>query len=485
MHKTLKFCLFMLVGVQAFGQFVNNGATVTIQPGATLRVETSFINNTGTVTNNGTLEVQDNFDNSATFFSGTSSIVRFIGAANSNVKSNAAVLRNIEMSKTAQNITLLDPLTISGDINFVNDNNKVVLANNNFKINAGGTVISSDANEYFATTGTGNLLKPISANGTYTSEVGDLTNYTPITTAITATGYASASTEVRVTDATHPNKPAPADAFISRYWTVNLPGVTGLTSNVMTGTYAAVGDVVGTPQNSIKGASFISPNWTYTAAATNGTSTVTGSTNALASSFTGMKDNFNISLTAFIEGFMDGVTPNMKPVLQLSGVAGATGSQADTVTLELHNAIAPYALIAARKAVLSTAGVGTFNFPMSAASLPTTYFAVKHRNGLETWSKVPVTFAAATAYNFSTGVAQAFGDNLVLKNTRYCMYSGDMTLVQDGSVDIVDYPIWESDYNNFESGYRRADLNGDGNVDIVDYPTWEANYNGFVSVAKP
>jgi hypothetical protein len=37
--------LFLTMSVQA--QFVNYGATITIQPGATLRIETSFENQAG------------------------------------------------------------------------------------------------------------------------------------------------------------------------------------------------------------------------------------------------------------------------------------------------------------------------------------------------------------------------------------------------------------------------------------------------------
>lgn len=55
----------------------------------------------------------------------------------------------------------------------------------------------------------------------------------------------------------------------------------------------------------------------------------------------------------------------------------------------------------------------------------------------------------------------------------------------DGSIDFFDYPIWETDYNNFESGYFSSDLNGDGSVDFFDYPLWETNYNNFISVIKP
>jgi hypothetical protein len=64
-------------------------------------------------------------------------------------------------------------------------------------------------------------------------------------------------------------------------------------------------------------------------------------------------------------------------------------------------------------------------------------------------------------------------------------YSGDINPVQDGNVDTIDYPIWETDSNNFASGIFATDLNGDGNVDTIDYPIWETNSNNFISVVKP
>ena len=80
MRRLNIFLLFLLVSVSLSAQFVNNGATVTIQSGATLRVETDFINTSGTVTNNGTLEVQNNFTNSGLQFSifpAAAAIVKF------------------------------------------------------------------------------------------------------------------------------------------------------------------------------------------------------------------------------------------------------------------------------------------------------------------------------------------------------------------------------------------------------------------------
>ena len=129
----------MSVTIQA--QFINNGATVTIQSGATLRVETSFINNSGTVTNNGTLEVKDNFTNAATFTSATASTVKFIGTTPSVVTSGGAAFHHVSMEKTAENITLADAMSVAGTLTFTEDNNKVILGANNLTIQDGGVLL--------------------------------------------------------------------------------------------------------------------------------------------------------------------------------------------------------------------------------------------------------------------------------------------------------------------------------------------------------
>ena len=89
-----------LFSIHVHAQFINNGATVTIQPGATLRVETDFINNSGTVTNNGTLEVKGAFTNAGTFTSASPSTVKFIGDADQQVTSGGANFHHVNMSKT-------------------------------------------------------------------------------------------------------------------------------------------------------------------------------------------------------------------------------------------------------------------------------------------------------------------------------------------------------------------------------------------------
>ncbi len=176
--------LFLTMSVQA--QFVNYGATITIQPGATLRIETSFENQAGTIDNQGTLEVLGNFTNAAgagTTLSGNGT-VKFIGDANSNVTTNGDALQNVEMAKTAQNITLQDPMTINGTLTFTSDNNKIILGSNDLTIGASGSIVSSDDNEYVVTGGTGRLVKAGLGSTAFTYPVGfDASTYNPVTIA--------------------------------------------------------------------------------------------------------------------------------------------------------------------------------------------------------------------------------------------------------------------------------------------------------------
>ncbi|MBK8550557.1 MAG: hypothetical protein IPL53_05625 [Ignavibacteria bacterium] len=66
------------------------------------------------------------------------------------------------------------------------------------------------------------------------------------------------------------------------------------------------------------------------------------------------------------------------------------------------------------------------------AQTGTYYIVVKSRNILETWSKSGgqlYTRGSAFSYNFTSAAAQAFGSNLILEGTKYCIYSGDLTRI--------------------------------------------------------
>jgi hypothetical protein len=196
----------------------------------------------------------------------------------------------------------------------------------------------------------------------------------------------------------------------------------------------------------------------------------------------------DLALTnTFIEGYMNGAT--MRPVLANAVAAGGTvpaftppttGTACDIITVELHAATAPYALVHTATATLNTAGAATVRFP-GTASGNSYYVVVKGRNIIETWSAAPVAFTSTASYSFAT----AYGSNLGTVGGVPVIYSGDFATIQDGFADAIDYSVWEADYNGFSQGYFASDLNGDSYVDAIDYSIWEANYNGFVGILEP
>jgi hypothetical protein len=154
-----------------------------------------------------------------------------------------------------------------------------------------------------------------------------------------------------------------------------------------------------------------------------------------------------LNLIALIEGFYNGS-------IMVS----------DQVKVELRNSSSPYALVEQKDVSLNTSGSGTANFTSTLNSTPY-YIVVKHRNSIETWSKNTQTFSGGVmSYDFTTAATKAYGDNLVLKSGKYCIWSGDVN--QDGVIDALDRSASWNDRNL--SGYLATDVNGDGTVDALD-----------------
>jgi subtilisin family serine protease len=148
------------------------------------------------------------------------------------------------------------------------------------------------------------------------------------------------------------------------------------------------------------------------------------------------------SFTALIEGLYDGTV--MVP---------------DTVTVELRNSTLPYSLVEQTKILLDNSGHGTGKFYYAVNGTPY-YVVLKHRNAIETWSASVQTFTDNTlSYNFTTASSQAYENNMILKNSKWCIYSGDVN--QDGFVNTQDLNLVFNDNINGVEGYVASDLNGD------------------------
>lgn len=167
----------------------------------------------------------------------------------------------------------------------------------------------------------------------------------------------------------------------------------------------------------------------------------------------------------------------------IEGLYNGTTMVSDTVFVELRNATSPYGLVQQKKTILNTLGNGVTTFNSSAEGT-SYYIVVKHRNSIETWSTSSQSFTNGTiSYDFTTAQSKAYGNNLKLQGTKWCLFSGDVN--QDGLVDVLDLISIDNSAYNFTSGYVPSDVNGDGNVNLLDLIVAENNSYNFITTIKP
>jgi photosystem II stability/assembly factor-like uncharacterized protein len=176
---------------------------------------------------------------------------------------------------------------------------------------------------------------------------------------------------------------------------------------------------------------------------------------------------FNITLTP--EGLYNGSTMNMK----------------DTVKAYLRNSVSPFAVVDSAKSVIDSVSF-TAPFVFKNANTGNYYIQIIHRNALETWSKnggESLTKGITANYDFTFDQTQAFGSNLVLKNSKWCLYSGDV--IVNGIVDLADVLEIYNRSSEFAAGYIVSDLTGDGLTDLSDLILGFNNAASFVSAVTP
>ncbi len=192
-------------------------------------------------------------------------------------------------------------------------------------------------------------------------------------------------------------------------------------------------------------------------------------------------NEFSYTLVPFI-------SCNIQAVLEgLYDVGTNTLNMTDNFKVYLRNTFYPYTVIDSSVSTIPTQPfvfTGLFGFPN--APNGNYYLVVKHRNGIETWSKaggVQLTKGVVANYNFTTSSSQAYGNNLVLKGTKWCIYSGDVN--EDGIIDAQDLAAVDNDIYNSVTGYVPTDVNGDGVVNADDMAIIYNNSYNFISVKKP
>ncbi|MBK9332555.1 MAG: hypothetical protein IPM96_09220 [Ignavibacteria bacterium] len=175
-----------------------------------------------------------------------------------------------------------------------------------------------------------------------------------------------------------------------------------------------------------------------------------------------------LNMTAMIEGFYD---ENSNVMTQ------------DTVTVNIRNSSSPFNIMDQATGILNTNGIVLLEYDN--VSNGVNYFIqVHHRNGLETWSKNTQSFSSNVLnYNFTTSALMAYGDNMILKGSKWTFFSGDVN--GDGSIDIADLTFIDNDASNFLTGYLPTDLNGDNVTDIADLLYADNNASNFITAVTP
>ncbi|MEO6693937.1 MAG: endonuclease/exonuclease/phosphatase family protein [Ignavibacteria bacterium] len=157
----------------------------------------------------------------------------------------------------------------------------------------------------------------------------------------------------------------------------------------------------------------------------------------------------------------------------------------DSVIFYLRNNVSPYNKIDSFKTLIDSVSFNASAVSRIANS-GTYYIQVKHWNSIETWSSsggTSFTEGITFNYDFTNSADKAFGNNMTLKGSRYCIYSGDLD--GDGTIDATDLSIIDNDAFNFVTGFVNSDLDGNSFVDASDASIADNNAYNFIVTIKP
>jgi len=184
------------------------------------------------------------------------------------------------------------------------------------------------------------------------------------------------------------------------------------------------------------------------------------------------------------------IAPFFTGVYQLSVKLGIEGlflenshRKSDSVTILVRSSIAPFLPVDSGSAWLDSS---TLTASITKLIQPGNYYIIiKYKNGMETWSK-PGGEPLGNGnyfYDFTSSASQAYGNNLVLKDGLYCIYSGNVN--GDDVIDAEDLLAVDNAVFNYAPGTSIANLNGDNIVDIEDMAICDNNARAIRVVERP
>ncbi len=521
-YNLLVFLTLMTVAAQA--QFINNGAIVTIQSGATLRVETNIENNgAGTITNNGTIEVTGNFTNAGTAaLTPGVGLVKFIGSANTTLDTGGDALFNVEMAKTGNaTVALSAPATIAGSLSFTGAGSKILLGANDLTLTKPISLPADDpvsattnhaTNGYAVTNDAGKIIKSVGAGSINVDmEIGDATNYTPV--AVSMTGNASGNVSSRVITSSLSPKYDDASDKLNREWIVSTPTVT---STLLTGTYIAApsADVTGT-QSLIKGCTYLgSNNWSFAGSTGTGNTVVASTTSISDVKLSGQNFFGKATLKAYLAGALPSGTTmstNLNAILPTteSPYAAAPFSApslagknivkpvnaTDWILIEVRDPVTPSTVTSKISGwILNDGSIVSYdNTPLRLKDVAATgHIAIKHRNhlGVRTNSSINLD-GSALVQNFANPSASGgevhnvYVDPIAVANNPNMKTVGSFRALWSGNAnndDRIKYSGSGTDVNAISSAVFTNPLNVtfSSTFPLIGYHIADLNMNGEV-----
>ena len=183
-----------------------------------------------------------------------------------------------------------------------------------------------------------------------------------------------------------------------------------------------------------------------------------------------------LNVKAYIEGFY-GPGKRMVPVMLNQGVPGATETQVDSVTIELHSESDFSVIVDQYKGVIDTGG--HVSGILNTTSIGTHYYLVfRHRNSVMTCSTNPVFLNVITNYDFTASQDSTYGGNVIIdsfNDGKWLIYSGEVSIpIQDEFVGTDDVTNVDNDnflgLSFFNSDYFQLvrDISGDGYLGTDD-----------------
>lgn len=174
--KRIYTLIIILIGLSpsARAQLTNNGANINIKNNAYLFAAGNIKNTSGSITNDGTIEVQGDFTNAATYTSSSADDYLIMsGTGLSTVTAGGAALTNLTINKTSNKVQLGSNISVNGNLTMQSGNLELNLFNIDLGSGSGKIVNENNNSRITGITG-GNIVKTATLNAPSSANPGNI-----------------------------------------------------------------------------------------------------------------------------------------------------------------------------------------------------------------------------------------------------------------------------------------------------------------------